>query len=83
MTEVTAHVNNASVRFVIDLKISGGTCKNQAEVDHAIGARDAFLKSLAQSIYSDANSEANSIAKQHYCDNFADIDVEMGSITTA
>lgn len=80
VSDVTANVDGANVTFTVDLKITGGTFKNQAEVDHAIGARDSYIKSLMNSIYSDAVSDAESITKSLYCSNFVGIEVKLGNV---
>ncbi|MBQ8880366.1 MAG: hypothetical protein IJY69_05975 [Clostridia bacterium] len=57
------------VTFSLDVKVSGGSFQNQAEVDHAIGARDAYIKSLMDSIRRDAADHAIHNAKAIGCDS--------------
>ena len=68
-TEVTAHTSGRNVTFTLDVKITGGTFQNQAEVDHAISARDTYLKSLMDSIRRDAADRAIHSAKYIGCDS--------------
>ena len=68
-TEVTSSTSGRNVTFTLDVKISGGTFQNQAEVDHAVSARDAYIKSLMDSIRREAAERAIFYAKNIGCDS--------------
>lgn len=68
-TDVTSSTSGRNVTFTLDVKVSGGTFQNQAEVDHAISARDAYIKSLMDSIRRDAADRVIHNAKNIGCDS--------------
>ena len=67
--EVDRHVSGRNVSFTLKVRATGGNFQSQADVDHAIQARDVFLKNKIKSIQKAARDSAISRAKSIGCDS--------------
>ena len=83
VSDVDPVCSDNGVTFEINLKITGGSFRNQAEVDQVVRERDAFIKYIAQSTCNDAGRElANLRKKYNNYDGQMNISAEVGRVTT-
>ena len=78
--EVESRVSGRTVSFNLKVRATGGNFQSQADVDHAIKARDVFLKSKIKSIQSDARKSAIERAKSIGCDSMIYLSVDVSAM---